>query len=151
MADLRLGKALCWGFSPLSQHGQQVSCYLQRCSTTAFAYVSERNQLPRLLGGQIPQGLGLMCSEDHPPDQPHREMEGSQVFLSHTSFAVRWVQRHAALKGCTMLRPETLAGRRKGYLGLLSLVGLNLSKWWIYTASSSYLMWMWIRGSTPKT
>jgi len=69
-----------------------------------------------------------------------------EVILSHSSFAVRGVQWHTALRGCTTLCPET----RKGYLGPLSVADLNLSKSWVYTTSSSCLMWMWIGGSTLK-
>lgn len=125
---------------------------LQRCGTTAFADVSQRDRPPSLLGGQIPQGRGLVCSDHHPPDRPCREVEveGSQVLLSRSSFAARWVPRHTALGGCTMLWPKAVAGRRKGYLGLLSFADLNLSKWWIYTTSSSYFMGMWTRGSMLK-
>lgn len=92
MADLRLGKAQFSGFSPPEPAWPAVSCYLQGCSATAFAYVPECKQLPHLLGEQIPQGLGLVCSEHHPPDQPPWEVEGSQVILSHSGFAVRRVQ-----------------------------------------------------------
>lgn len=123
---------------------------LQRCGTTAFADVSECDRLPPLLGGQIPQGLGSVCSDHHPPDRPRREVEGSRVLLSCSSFAARWVPRHTALGGSTMLCPKAVAGRRKGYLGILSFADLNLSKWWIYTTSSSYFMGVWTRGSMLK-